>query len=68
MHLKKKMCIFLAMAMRMRQTQNYSDNAQINVNMCKYSRIYADMRIGKIWRIAIPSENAHILPCLNNLQ
>ena len=51
-----KSLLALGMAMRMRQMQNDADNARICANVREYVQIYADMRIGKIWRMAIPSE------------
>ena len=45
----------LGMAMRMRQMRNNADNVRICANIREYMRICASIRIGKIWRMAIPN-------------
>ena len=47
--------------MRMRQMRNDADNARICAYVPNYMRICAPMRIGKIWCIPIPSQNACVL-------
>ena len=51
----------LGIAMRMRQMRNDADNARICAYAPNYMRICAPMRIGKIWCIPIPSQNACVL-------